>query len=72
MLSHDGATLRERIVDMRETGSGAWTFTFVPPGTGDRGLACEKDQDWHPGNWHDRGQGRLLVRGNAAWSWRCK
>jgi hypothetical protein len=73
MLSHDGATMRERVVEMREkTHHEHWTFTFVPPGTGDRGTACGVDEDWHPGAWHTRGKGSLLVRGQAAWSWRCK
>ena len=73
LLGHPASTMRERVEHMREGGArGIFTFTFVPEGQGDRGLACTTDQTWHPGDWHTRGKGRLIIRGDAVWSWRCK
>lgn len=71
-LSHPAALLRERVEKLRETDEFIFTLTFVPDGQGDRGTACKTNEEWHAEDWHVRDNGRVLVRGAAAWSWRCK
>ena len=74
LLGLPGAVLRERVtaVRNREDPCAMLTLTFVPDGTGDKGTACAADETWTKKDWHERGQGRVLVRGPAAWNWRCK
>lgn len=71
-LSHPAALLRERVEKLRETDEFIFTLTFVPDGQGDRGTACKTNEEWHAEDWRVRDNGRVLVRGAAAWSWRCK
>ncbi|OXG32358.1 hypothetical protein C367_01126 [Cryptococcus neoformans Ze90-1] len=70
-LSHPAALLRERVEKLRETDEFIFTLTFVPDGQGDRGTACKTNEEWHAEDWRVRENGRVLVRGAAAWSWRC-
>lgn len=63
--------LRERITEVRNQES-IFTFTFVRDGEGDRGTACEKDEQWEPKDWATRGKGKVKVQGQGGWKWRCK
>ncbi|WWC61152.1 uncharacterized protein I303_103731 [Kwoniella dejecticola CBS 10117] len=62
--------LRERIEIVRSKGA-IFTFTFVPPGQGDEGTACDSSQNWVPADYHKRGKGRVIIDGVEAWGWRC-
>ncbi|WVQ71619.1 hypothetical protein IAR50_001159 [Cryptococcus sp. DSM 104548] len=70
-LSHPAFLLRDRITDLRTQDKSIFTLTLVPDGEGDEGTACESDEEWQPEDWEVRGQGRVVVRGEMAWSWRC-
>ncbi|WVR05243.1 hypothetical protein IAU60_002255 [Kwoniella sp. DSM 27419] len=62
--------LRRRIEDVRSKGA-IFTFTFVPDGQGDQGTACDPGQTWMNKDGMTRGKGRVIVRGEGAWGWRC-
>ncbi|KIR74135.1 hypothetical protein I310_01732 [Cryptococcus deuterogattii CA1014] len=70
-LSHPAALLRTRVEKLRDADGSIFTLTFVPDGQGDRGTACAANGEWHVKDWHVRDKGMVLVRGAAAWSWRC-
>ncbi|KAE8538024.1 hypothetical protein D1P53_006091 [Cryptococcus gattii VGV] len=70
-LSHPAALLRTRVEELRDNDGSIFTLTFVPDGQGDRGTACPANGKWHTKDWHVRDKGMVLVRGAAAWSWRC-
>nr|XP_019042714.1 hypothetical protein I302_08420 [Kwoniella bestiolae CBS 10118]OCF21644.1 hypothetical protein I302_08420 [Kwoniella bestiolae CBS 10118] len=69
-LSLPVSVLRERIEIVRSKGA-IFTLTFVPPGQGDEGTACDSSQNWLPKDYHHRGKGRVVIDGEEAWGWRC-
>ncbi|ODO03427.1 hypothetical protein L198_02274 [Cryptococcus wingfieldii CBS 7118] len=70
-LSHPAFLLRDRVTNLRNKDKSIFTLTFVPDGEGDEGTACESDEEWDPEDWDVRSRGRVVVRGEMAWSWRC-
>lgn len=70
-LSYTGKDMRSRLGEYEDQQQ-RFTLTFVPEGKGDPGTACEKDGEWFPENWHERGRGRVQVGGPKGWAWRCK
>ncbi|WRT67118.1 uncharacterized protein IL334_004084 [Kwoniella shivajii] len=62
--------LRERIEEVRLEDK-IYTITFVPPGEGDKGTACDANQKWVAADMTSRGKGRVVVHGQAAWDHRC-
>ncbi|WVQ70107.1 uncharacterized protein L199_008332 [Kwoniella botswanensis] len=69
-LSLPVSVLRERIEIVRSKGA-IFTLTFVLPGEGDEGTACDPSQNWIPKDYHHRGKGRVIIDGEEAWGWRC-
>lgn len=73
LLSHSAKVIRDRIREAIENPYwGVYTITLVPDGTGDEGTACQEGQEWWPDDERNKGRGRVVVKGKAAWDASCK
>ena len=70
-LSLSTDTLRKRTQEMSEH-KGTFTLTFVPDREGDEGTECLLGEMWEPVDAKSRGKGRVMVRGEGSWGFRCK